>query len=83
MKKIACLFLGILALCVCSCEPDTQVKYKNEDGAVVRGRTFEVNGHTYIEFYRMGGGYDNYTGFEHDPDCLLEDLKKLKKQGLL
>ena len=84
MKKIACLLLGILTLCVCSCQPpQPMVKYENPDGAVIYGRKFELDGHTYIEFFRVGefsktGTYDNYTGFEHDPECLLQDLRNAR-----
>ncbi len=35
----------------------------------VKARRFEFEGHSYIEFYRHNLGYDNITGYVHDPDC--------------
>ncbi len=85
MKKIVLLLLAVLAMCVCSCENrSAQVKNTDLEGYAVYGRRFELDGHTYIELWRSRSGtYDAYTGYEHDPNCLLEDLEKLKKQGLL
>ena len=80
MKKIVLLLLAVLALCVCSCESRTaQFKQFDSEGYVVYGRRFEIDGHTYIEFWRSRSGtYDAYTGYEHDPECLLNDLRNAK-----
>ncbi len=85
MKKIVLLLLAVLALCVCSCENrSAYLKAYDSEGYAVYGRRFELDGHTYIELWRSRSGtYDAYTGYEHDPDCLIEDLKSLKNQGLL
>ena len=65
MKKIIAIFAVLL---LCGCEPETQKAVYNDDAKIyVRKFTFEE--HQYIEFKRPGGGYDNYTGFVHDPDC--------------
>ena len=85
MKKIACVLLAVVALCSCGCENrSANLKAHDSEGYAVYGRRFELDGHTYIELWRSRtGSYDAYTGYEHDPNCLLEDLEKLKKQGLL
>lgn len=85
MKKIVCVLLAASALCVCGCENHSaKLKTYDSEGYAVYGRRFELDGHTYIELWRSRtGSYDAYTGYEHDPNCLLEDLEKLKKQGLL
>lgn len=46
-------------------------------GGSIVAYTFEYNGHRYIEF--MARHYRPESGFIHDPDCLLEDLKKEKE----
>jgi hypothetical protein len=80
MKKLALVLLGVLALCVCSCERRAaQVMTTDLEGYAVYGRRFELDGHTYIEFWRSRSGtYDAYTGYEHDPECLINDLKNAK-----
>lgn len=80
MKKIVLLLLAVLALCVCSCENrSANLKVYDSEGYVVYGRRFELDGHTYIELWRSRSGtYDAYTGYEHDPDCLINDLKNMK-----
>ena len=67
MKKlIAMIFTGILLL---GCKPDTQKAVYGDDGTKIYARKFTFEEHQYIEFYRNIPGYDNYTGFVHDPNC--------------
>ena len=67
MKK---LVLSICAaILLCGCEPESQTVSYSEDGTKIYARKFDFEGHQYIEFYRPAGGYDNYTGYVHDPDC--------------
>ena len=61
MKKA--LLFTITALCLVSCER------KTDPGLWRQGKRFIFEGHTYIEFLRPGYGYDNCTGYVHDPDC--------------
>ena len=67
MKKlIAMIFTAILMF---GCEPETQKGVYCDDGTTIYARKFTFEEHQYIEFYRHAPGYDNYTGFVHDPDC--------------
>ena len=67
MKK---LILAIFAaLLLAGCGPETQKATHSDDGTTIYARKFEFEGHQYIEFYRHDIGYDNYTGFVHDPNC--------------
>lgn len=80
MKKIVLLLLAVLALCVCSCGNNgANLKVYDSEGYAVYGRRFELDGHTYIELWRSrSGNYDAYTGYEHDPECLINDLRNAK-----
>lgn len=77
MKKI--IFPLVIAVCaLVGCKPETQKVVKSQDGTTISARSFEMNGHVYIEFRRAGSGlYDNYTGFVHDPECEKRDIKAL------
>jgi hypothetical protein len=67
MKKfIAVIFTAILMF---GCEPETQKAVYSDDGTMIYARKFTFEEHQYIEFYRNAPGYDNYTGFVHDPNC--------------
>lgn len=67
MKKlIAMIFAAILLV---GCEPETQKAVYSDDGTKIYARKFIFEEHQYIEFYRNSPGYDNYTGFVHDPNC--------------
>ncbi len=67
MKKVILVICA--ALLLCGCEPDSQKVVNSSDGTKIYARKFEFEGHSYIEFYRPAIGYDNYTGFVHDPNC--------------
>ncbi len=78
MKKI--IFPLVIAVCaLVGCESETQkmVKVKSQDGTTIHTRSFEMDGHMYIEFFRVGIGYDNNTGYEHDPECLKKDIEAI------
>jgi len=79
MKKLLILIFAVVAmLALTGCEPDTQKRVIFEDGTKVYTRRFKYDGHVYIEFARVGSGaYDNYTGFDHDPECLKKDIKAI------
>lgn len=67
MRKFIILIFSLLLLC--GCEPETQKGVYCDDGTMIYARKFTFEEHQYIEFYRHAPGYDNYTGFVHDPDC--------------
>ena len=67
MKKFILVILATLLLC--GCNQANQFVYRCEDDTNIYVRRFEFDGHRYIEFARVAPGYDNYTGFVHDPDC--------------
>jgi len=67
MKKFAIVLFFLLLFS--GCEPKTQKAVHSDDGTKIYARKFTFEGHQYIEFYRPSPGYDNYTGFVHDPNC--------------
>lgn len=67
MKKFILAIFAVLLLA--ACEPETQKGVYSDDGTKIYARKFTFEEHQYIEFYRHAPGYDNYTGFVHDPDC--------------
>ena len=67
MKKLIVAIFA--ALLLCSCEPTSQKQVYSDDGAKIYVRKFTFEEHQYIEFYRSMPGYDNYTGYVHDPNC--------------
>ena len=73
MKKIVSILFVLLSLfAVSGCKnnsEDNVEKVIMSDGAKIEVRKFIYDGHQYIEFFRHAGGYDNYTGYVHDPNC--------------
>jgi hypothetical protein len=75
MKKL--LILLLVALLAYSCNTETKGEthvettqvIRCEDGVKIYVRKFTFENHQYIEFCRPSPGYDNYTGFVHDPNC--------------
>lgn len=67
MKKLIIIILALLSLCGCTSKIGSPVQC--DDSTVIYARKFTFEGHQYIEFYRHIPGYDNRTGFVHDPDC--------------
>ena len=67
MKKL--IIAIFTALLLCGCGPETQKAVYSDDGTKIYARKFTFEDHQYIEFYRHSPGYDNYTGFVHDPNC--------------
>jgi len=76
MKKFIFLALAIFTVASCNTLPE-QKKY-NIESAVIYGSRFTLDGHDYIEIYRITTdlGYDNCTGYVHDPECLKKDLEE-------
>lgn len=66
MKKLVIAIFT--ALLLCGCAPETQKVY-SDDGTTICVKKFTFEEHQYIEFFRVGGIYDNNTGFVHDPNC--------------
>ena len=71
MKKLFILLIAALLVHSCNRETkdETSQVIRCEDGVEICARKFTFEKHQYIEFYRRSPGYDNYTGFVHDPDC--------------
>ena len=68
MKKLVIAIFT--ALLLCGCESKTQkAVYSSVDDTKIYARKFMFEEHQYIEFCRPAFGYDNYTGFVHDPNC--------------
>lgn len=78
MKKLIFLAFAIFAVVSCNPAPSTQKKYVAADSAIIYGSKFTLDEHDYIEIYRVtiDLGYDNCTGYVHDPECLKKDLEK-------
>ena len=78
MKKIIFSLVIVLTCILAGCEPETQKLTESQDGTMIYNRSFEMNGHVYIEFCRANSGpYDNYTGFVHDPECEKKDIEAI------